>query len=172
MTIPISTSSVSRVHDLTTRRTETAQTTALQRPPAGFTRTQSSEKTEPAARLGMKPHPIAVPMTGKRTLSDAQLNGMGAEILQLYKDKIIASGGRRLAFNGEPKWSIRGADIENLVIHTSEGLIQLRPDGSPTRNVALPIESWSGLENGLKSVLALLQELEKPKTRPAGAMPL
>ena len=97
-------------------------------------------------------------MTGKRTLNDAQLQAMGAEILHLYKEKVIGGASRRLDFKSEGEtYSVRGGDINNILIHTKDGSIQLRPDGMPTRNISLPIESWESLELGLARTLATLR---------------
>ena len=175
MTTPISSHSPARIRDPSTLDAKTTSTKTSQTQATTFTRplthtqTQTNLATATNVQVGQKRQPDAVPMTGKRTLNDAQLKAMGCEILNLYQDKVIGTGGRRLAVKEDDvKWSIRGADVRNLVVHTDDGLIQLRPDGMPTRNISVPIQSWEGLELGMTRVLTELRAMEKPQ-KPAGA---
>ena len=173
MTTPISSHGPARIRDqstfdakTTSTRTSQIQTTTFTRPQ---TQTQTNVATATNVQVGQKQQPTVAPMTGKRTLNDDQLRAMGCEILNLYQDKVIGTGGRRLAFKEDDvKWSIRGADVRNLVVHTDDGLIQLRPDGMPMRNISVPIQSWEGLELGMTRVLTALRTVEKPQ-KPASA---
>ncbi|MDB5878939.1 MAG: hypothetical protein JWQ41_2353 [Variovorax sp.] len=177
MTTPISSHGPARIRDQSTFDAKTTSTKTSQTQTTTFTRPQTQTQTQTQANIatatnvqvGQKQQPAVAPMTGKRTLSDAQLRAMGCEILNLYQDKVIGTGGRRLAFKEDDvKWSIRGADVRNLVVHTDDGLIQLRPDGMPTRNISVPIQSWEGLELGMTRVLTGLRTVEKPQ-KPATA---
>ena len=166
MTTPISGHSPARIREHAALDAKTTSTKTSQTQAATFTRpqTRTNTATTTNVQVGQKRQPDAVPMTGKRTLNDAQLKAMGREILNLYQDKVIGTGGRRMAFKEDDvKWSIRGADVGNLVVHTDDGLIQLRPDGMPTRNVSVPIQSWEGLELGMTRVLTCLRTVEKPQ---------
>lgn len=158
MTTPISTQGTARIRDQlapgATKSTPQAAPTQI----TTFTRSEPQTKTATNVRLGQKQQPVAAAMTGKRTLNDAQLQAMGAEILHLYKEKVIGGASRRLDFKSEGEtYSVRGGDINNILIHTKDGSIQLRPDGMPTRNISLPIESWESLELGLARTLATLR---------------
>ena len=173
MAIPVTGSTASRTSGVTSRTSPTTSTAIPTPASTGpFTREKPRSTTEAIASFRNKPRPVAAPMTGKQKISHADLQKMGAEILALYKHKVIDTGGRRLACNDkDEKWSIRGADMNNLLIHTDDGLIQLKPDGTPMRNAATPIESWEGLELGLTRVLKTLREVERPRPRGPGYAP-
>ncbi len=175
MAVPISGSPASRTSGLISPTTSKPASTAKPSQTTAnlFTRTKPGlTTTEAVASFGRKPHPIAAPMTGRQTIPHPELQKMGAEILALYQQKVLDTGGRRLAYNDtDEKWSIRGANLDDLLIHTDDGLIQLKPDGTPTRNVAVPIQSWEALELGMTRVLRTLREIEKPNRSAAGSTP-
>lgn len=169
MTSPISSKTLARAADRAPRASSAPTTTATT-PPTTFTRNPGPAKPEQVSTFGRKEQPAAAPMTGTRTLGDAQLKSMGAEILQLYSQKVLANGGRRLDFTVEGAgYSVRGADIGAVLIHSKQGLVQLHPDGTPMRNRSVPIESWAHLESGLARVLEKLRSTEPSARGPANA---
>ena len=132
----------------------------------------SLANAKPPLTFSRREAPSAAQMEGKRTLGDAQLKEMGAEIIRLYQAKVIDTGGRRIAVKSDDgEWSVRGGSVENLVIHTKDGLIQLRADGMPMRNAAVPIRSWESLEVGLKRALETLRDVERPQASQPASTP-
>lgn len=109
--------------------------------------------------------------------SSLELKRMGAEILSLYKEKYLDKGERYLDFSSEgKKYSIRGSDIRNILIHTDNGLIQLGHDGTPRPNHSLPVTDKQEMTLALMRTLATLRHIGEPspaagKSAAASAIP-
>jgi hypothetical protein len=113
-------------------------------------------KTAPVA-----PAPSASKAQAVPEFSKAQLQAMGAEILALYKEKYLDEGRRYLNFSSEgQKYSIRGSDIENVLIHAKSGIVQLGRDGTPRPNLASPIADTQAMTLALMRTLATLRNTE------------
>lgn len=151
MTTPISNKGPAKALPLSQSPAATALTS--------FTRRQSQTTTLPIVGVGQKQSPTVVAMTGTRTLNDAQLHAIGAEIVRLFNQKVICNNRRQMDFTVEgEKYSIRGVNPEKVLLHTPDGSILFQPDGMPMRNVTGPVGSWKQAELGLTSALAELRK--------------
>jgi hypothetical protein len=120
--------------------------------PPPFTRS-----AEPSANDAVG-HARNRPVQRNQNFTNAQLQSMGREILSLYKHKVLDKGGRELAFSsGGSKYTIRGLDIKNILIHGPAGIIQLAADGTPKSNRAVPVTSREGGTKAMMRVLATMR---------------
>jgi hypothetical protein len=103
--------------------------------------------------------------------SEAQLNAMGREILDLYQQKVIGQNGRYLDFKSEGhQYSIRGSDNRAVLIHTDNGVITLGPQGTPRSHYHNKIGSDEATL-ALMRTLATLRNYTPPARHRHAAMP-
>lgn len=154
MTTPIAKQTLTAKSTMATMPMPTASNTS-------FTRARSAAtETIPTTAASAATVP---PMTGERTLNDAQLRAMGAEILHLFGERVLGNEKRQFNFSSRSdEYSIRGKSVEDIVLHTPDGSIGFRSDGAPMRNLADPVNTWVQAERGIFLALANLRSLDIP----------
>lgn len=118
------------------------------------------EKPKPFARAAA----VAFAAGPKRLLSNEERKWMGKQIVDMYRQKVLADDRREFKFTAvdDTTYRMTGIDINKLLIRSKHGLIQLDSYGNAKPNVAIPIKSDVALERGLMHTLAALRSAPFP----------